>query len=54
MRLFDSLIFNDDRNPGNYLFDADWKLWMIDHSRAFQMRRELKYRRRTSSSRSAN
>ena len=43
MRLFDSLIFNDDRNPGNYLFDADWKLWMIDHSRAFQMRRELKY-----------
>ncbi len=43
MRLFDSLIFNDDRNPGNYLFDADWKLWMIDHSRAFQMRRELEY-----------
>ncbi len=43
MRLFDSLIFNDDRLPGNYLYDTDWKLWMIDHSRAFQMRRELRY-----------
>ena len=43
MRLFDSLIYNDDRNRGNYLVDVDWELWMIDHSRAFQMRTELRY-----------
>ncbi len=43
MRLFDSLIFNDDRNSGNYLVDVDWELWMIDHSRAFQVRTELRY-----------
>ncbi len=43
MRVFDTLMFNDDRNAGNYLSDADWKLWMIDHSRAFQMRTELRY-----------
>jgi hypothetical protein len=38
MQLFDSLIFNDDRNSGNYLVDADWELWLIDYSRAFQIR----------------
>ena len=43
MRLFDSLIFNDDRNSGNYLVDADWELWLIDHSRAFQICTELRY-----------
>jgi hypothetical protein len=43
MRLFDSLIFNDDRNSGNYLFDVDGDLWMIGHTRAFQMRQELRY-----------
>lgn len=36
MRLFDNLIYNDDRNGGNILVDANWKLWMIDHSRSFQ------------------
>ncbi len=36
MELFDYLILNIDRNTGNYLVDADWKLWMIDHTRAFQ------------------
>ena len=36
IRLFDNLIFNDDRNQGNILFDGDWNLWMIDHTRAFQ------------------
>jgi len=36
MNVFDALIFNDDRNPGNVLVDDEWKLWMIDHTRAFQ------------------
>ncbi len=36
MLLFDSLIYNDDRNQGNILFDSNWKLWMIDHTRGFR------------------
>ncbi len=35
MRVFDNLIHNIDRNQGNFLFDENWKLWMIDHTRAF-------------------
>ena len=35
MRAFDNLINNTDRNEGNILFDSNWKLWMIDHTRAF-------------------
>ncbi|HSR50139.1 MAG TPA: hypothetical protein VLV83_04880 [Acidobacteriota bacterium] len=34
--IFDYLIANDDRNQGNLLFDPQWKLWMIDHTRAFR------------------
>ncbi len=37
MRAFDILVGNDDRNPGNILYERDsWRLWMIDHTRAFQ------------------
>lgn len=37
MRLFDALIYNVDRNPSNYLVDdEDWRLYLIDHSRAFR------------------
>jgi len=36
MALFDQLIFNDDRNQGNMLIDKDWKVWLIDHTRAFR------------------
>ncbi len=42
MRLFDTLIFNDDRNTGNLLFDAEWRLWMIDHTRGFQEHTDLR------------
>ena len=38
MYIFDDLIGNDDRNAGNILIDPDWKLWLIDHTRAFQVR----------------
>jgi hypothetical protein len=37
VRVFDQLIDNTDRNQGNLLIDKDWKLWMIDHSRAFRV-----------------
>lgn len=42
IRLFDNLIYNEDRNSGNTLIDADWKLWMIDHTRAFRRNKELR------------
>ena len=42
MRLFDALILNIDRRQENWLVDKDtWKLFLIDHSRAFQVRRQL-------------
>jgi hypothetical protein len=41
MRVFDELIQNRDRNAGNLLWTIDWKMWMIDHTRAFRLGREL-------------
>ncbi len=37
MKIFDNLICNDDRNLGNILYDENWKLWMIDHTRTFRL-----------------
>jgi hypothetical protein len=42
MRLFDSLIYNIDRRPENYLFkESTGKLYMIDHSQSFRIKPEL-------------
>lgn len=41
MKLFDQLIANIDRNQGNLLYDTDWHLFLIDHSRAFTTRTSL-------------
>ena len=41
MRVFDELIQNRDRNQGNILWTKDWTLWMIDHTRAFRLGKEL-------------
>jgi hypothetical protein len=41
LRVFDQLIYNTDRNLGNVLVTKDWKIWMIDHTRAFRMRKDL-------------
>ncbi len=41
MKMFDSLIRNDDRNAGNFLVDPDWHIILIDHSRAFIARKNL-------------
>ncbi len=35
MRIFDNLIFNEDRNQGNILIGPDWRIWFIDSTRAF-------------------
>ena len=40
-RVFDQLIYNWDRNQGNTLFDKNWRLWMIDHTRAFSLYKTL-------------
>ena len=42
MRAFDQLIYNFDRNLGNLLIDKDWTIWMIDHTRAFKIFKDLK------------
>jgi hypothetical protein len=42
VRLFDQLIANVDRNLGNLMITRDWRLWPIDHTRAFRTYRELK------------
>jgi hypothetical protein len=36
VRVFDQLIYNTDRNQGNLLITPEWKLWLIDHTRAFR------------------
>jgi hypothetical protein len=41
MWVFDELIYNTDRNLGNMVISKDWKLWMIDHTRAFRMMPDL-------------
>ncbi|MBM3806736.1 MAG: hypothetical protein FJW22_00920 [Acidimicrobiia bacterium] len=42
MKMFDLLIANIDRNQGNLIYDADWHLILIDHSRAFINKKDLK------------
>jgi hypothetical protein len=43
VRVFDQLIFNFDRNLGNLVIDKGWRLWMIDHSRAFKIVGDLRH-----------
>ena len=42
VRVFDQLIYNVDRNIGNVLITKDWRVWAIDHTRAFRLLKELK------------
>jgi hypothetical protein len=35
--VFHQLIYNMDPNQGNTLYDKNYRLWMIDHSRAFRL-----------------
>lgn len=37
VRVFDQLIANTDRNLGNLLITKDWRMWAIDHTRAFRL-----------------
>jgi hypothetical protein len=42
VRLFDQLIYNMDRNMGNLLITKNWRVWAIDHTRAFRTHETLK------------
>ena len=39
--VFDELIQNRDRNQGNTLYTKDWAVWMIDHTRAFRLNKDV-------------
>jgi hypothetical protein len=41
MRVFAALVADTDRNAGNILISPDWKLWMIDFTRAFRTWKNL-------------
>lgn len=42
VRVFDQLIDNTDRNLGNLVIDKQWRLWMIDHTRAFRTTNKIR------------
>ena len=42
VRVFDQLIYNTDRNLTNLMIDPEWRIWMIDHTRAFRLYTSLK------------
>ncbi len=42
VRVFTELVYDTDRNLGNQLITEDWKLWMIDFTRAFRLYHNLK------------
>jgi hypothetical protein len=41
MKIWDELIQNKDRNRGNMIWTSDWRLWLIDHTRAFRLEKKL-------------
>jgi len=42
MRVFAQLVYDTDRNLTNVLIGDDWKLYMIDFSRAFRLQNDVK------------
>jgi len=38
---FDHLIYNWDRNQGNFVYDKQWRVWMVDHTRSFRLEKTL-------------
>lgn len=41
VRVFSQLVYDTDRNLSNVLITKDWKLWMIDFTRAFRTVKKL-------------
>ena len=44
MHFFDELIDNPDRHAANYLVDDEWRLVLIDHSRALSFDRRARHK----------
>lgn len=42
VRVFNELVYNTDANLGNLLITNDWRLWMVDFSRAFRLYKDLR------------
>ena len=42
VRVYDQLIYNTDSNLTNLLIDPDWRIWAIDHTRAFRLYNNVK------------
>jgi hypothetical protein len=42
VHIFDQLIYNMDRNVGNLIITKNWRVWAIDHTRAFRTHETLK------------
>ncbi len=42
VRVFNQLIYDTDRNQSNLLITNDWKIWMIDFSRAFRRWKKIR------------
>jgi hypothetical protein len=40
-RVFDQLVYNTDSNLDHLMVDKDWKIWKIDHTRAFRLQHTL-------------
>jgi hypothetical protein len=41
MHVYDQLMYNTDSNATNLLIDKQWRVWMIDHTRAFRTMKTL-------------
>ncbi len=41
-RVFNQLVYNTDPNLGNVLIDNDWKIWLVDYTRAFRVQTKLR------------
>ena len=41
-RIFNELVYNTDANPGNFLITEEWRLMLIDFSRAFRTNKKLR------------
>jgi hypothetical protein len=42
MRVFSELVYDTDRNLTNVLIGHDWKIYMVDFTRAFRLQKSLK------------
>jgi len=41
VRVFNKLTHNTDPNLGNVLIDSDWKIWLVDYTRAFRIQTNI-------------